>query len=72
MEGRPREGGCGLSPRPLLFVIAVAFVLYGAYVLITGRAVWINLSRAIITGIVIISLVALAFNWAAKLVWLGM
>lgn len=57
---------------PLLFVITVAFVLYGAFVLVTGRAVWIYPSPAMIRGVVIIGVLALALNWTAKLVWLGM
>ena len=57
---------------PLLFVVTVALVLYGLYVLVSGRAVWINPSPAMIRGVLILSFVALALNWIAKLVWLGM
>src|SRR5712692_9683270 len=57
---------------PPLFVATVALVLYGLYVLVTGRAVQINLSPMMIRGALLIGFVALGLNWIAKLVWLGM
>ena len=57
---------------PLLFLITVAAVAYGIYVLVGGRALWINPSPAMIRGVLVVSFVALMLNWTAKLVWLGM
>src|SRR6266851_600296 len=57
---------------PLLFVATVALVVYGLYVLVTRRAVQINLSPAMVRGVLVIGFVALGLNWIAKLVWLGM
>jgi len=57
---------------PLLFVATVALVVYGMYVLVTRRAVQLNLSPAMVRGLLFIGLVALGLNWIAKLVWLGM
>jgi len=57
---------------PLIFVATVALVVYGLYVLVTGRAVHINLSPMMIRGLIVIGFVALGLNWIAKLVWLGM
>lgn len=57
---------------PILFVLTVAFVFYGIYVLVSGRALWINPSPAMIRAVLVVGFVALMLNWAAKLIWLGM
>jgi len=57
---------------PLLFVATVVLVVYGLYVLITRRAVQINLSPEMVRGVLVVGFVALGLNWIAKLVWLGM
>jgi len=57
---------------PLLFVATVALVVYGLYVLVTGRAVQINLSPTMVRGLLVIGFLALGLNWIAKLLWLGM
>src|SRR5207245_2639989 len=57
---------------PLLFVATVALVVYGLYVMVTRRAVQINLSPAMVRGLLVVGFVALGLNWIAKLVWLGM
>ena len=57
---------------PLLFAITVAAVVYGLYVLVSARAVWINPSPTMIRGVLVVGFVALMLNWTAKLVWLGM
>jgi len=57
---------------PFLFIVTVAFVGYGLYVLATRRAVQINLSARMVFGLVVVGIVALGLNWTAKLLWLGM
>jgi len=57
---------------PLLFVATVALVVYAVAVLISRRAVHVNLSPATVRGLIWVSLVALGLNWITKLVWLGM
>src|SRR5438128_2913143 len=57
---------------PLIFVATVGLVLYGLYVLITRRAVQINLWPATFRRLRGLGFVALGLNWIAKLVWLGM
>jgi len=47
-------------------------VVYGLYVLVTRRAVQLNLSPAMVRGVLVVGFVALGLNWIAKLVWLGM
>jgi hypothetical protein len=57
---------------PLLFVATVALVVYAVVVLISGRAVHVNLSPATARLALWVGLVALGLNWIAKLAWLGM
>ena len=57
---------------PLLFVGTIALVLYGAGVLVSGRALQFHLPRAMVTSAIVIGIVALGLNWIAKLLWLGM
>ncbi len=39
---------------------------------VTRRAVQLNLSPAMVRGLLVVGFVALGLNWIAKLVWLGM
>ena len=57
---------------PLIFVGALLFVLYSATTIVSGRALRVALSLAAWRVIIIGGLVALALNWASKLIWLGM
>lgn len=57
---------------PLLFVATVALVVYAVVVLLSGRAVQVNLSPATVRLVLWVGLVALGLNWIAKLAWLGM
>ena len=57
---------------PLLFVATVGLVVYAVVVLLTGRAVHLNLSPATVRLLLGVGVVALGLNWIAKLVWLGM
>jgi Protein of unknown function (DUF2752) len=57
---------------PLVFLATVALVVYAAVLLLSGRAVHLNLSPATVRGALWVGLVALGLNWIAKLAWLGM
>ena len=57
---------------PLIFVATVALVAYLAAVIVTGRSIRVLVSPVTQRSIVIVALVALGLNWAAKLIWLGM
>jgi len=57
---------------PLVFVATVALALYAVVALLSGRAVHVNLSPAILRLLIWVGLVALGLNWIAKLAWLGM
>jgi hypothetical protein len=57
---------------PLLFVATVALVVYAVVVLLSGRAVHVNLSSATVRLALWVGLAALGLNWFAKLAWLGM
>src|SRR2546428_4854576 len=57
---------------PLLVVTSVGPVVYGLYVLVTRRAVQLNLSPAMVRGLLVVGFVALGLNWIAKVVLLGM
>ena len=57
---------------PLLFVATVALVVYAVVVLLSGRAVHLNLSPATVRLALWVGLAALGLNWIAKLAWLGM
>ena len=57
---------------PLIFVATFVLAAYWAMVLVSGRSIPVRLSPALQRGFVIVALVAIAFNWAAKLIWLGM
>jgi Protein of unknown function (DUF2752) len=57
---------------PLVFVATVALAVYAVVVLLSGRAVHINLSPATVRLVLWVGLVALGLNWIAKLAWLGM
>jgi hypothetical protein len=57
---------------PLVFVATVALALYAVVALLSGRAVHFNFSPATLRLLIWVGLVALGFNWVAKLAWLGM
>lgn len=57
---------------PLLFLASISAVMYALVVLVSGRAVQLSPSRAVMTATVTLGLVALGLNWAAKWFWLGM
>lgn len=57
---------------PLVFLGTIAAVVYSTSVLAGGRSLRIALTPAAMWTMVILGLVALALNWASKLIWLGM
>ena len=57
---------------PLVFLATVALAVYAVVVLLSGRAARINLSAATVRRVLWVCVVALGFNWIAKLAWLGM
>ena len=57
---------------PLLFVATVALAVYAVVVLLTRRAIHVNLSPATMRLVILIGLDAVGLNWIAKLAWLGM
>ena len=57
---------------PLLFVATVALVLYAVVVLVSGRAIRVNLSPATVRLVLWVGFAALGLNRIAKLAWLGM
>lgn len=57
---------------PLLFVASIAAVAYAVVVLVSGRALRIQLSSSMMRWGLAVGLVALGLNWTAKLLWLGM
>jgi hypothetical protein len=57
---------------PIVFVFAAAFVVYLGISVLTGQQLAINIPRRLWLTLIGVSLVALAANWTAKLIWLGM
>jgi hypothetical protein len=57
---------------PLVFVASFLLVGYALYSLASGRAVQFSVSPRTTRVLIAIPLLALAANWAAKLLWLGM
>jgi len=57
---------------PLVFAATVALVVYAVVILVSGRAVHINLSAVTVRRLILVSLLAIGLNWIAKLAWLGM
>ena len=57
---------------PLIFVGTILVVFWALAVLLLRQAVHLWLSASQWRVLVVISLVALALNWASKLIWLGM
>jgi hypothetical protein len=57
---------------PPAFLAAAAFTIYIGLGAITGQRLIVRLPRGLRLTIVAIALVALAANWTAKLIWLGM
>jgi len=58
---------------PILFLLLLAAVLDAATILVRGRGIWprVRLSRSQRRVLLTVVLVALALNWAAKLIYLG-
>ena len=57
---------------PLIFVATIALVVYSGVLLLSARAVHVNLAPATVRLLIWIGLAALGLNWIAKLAWLGM
>ena len=57
---------------PLIFFGTVAIAAYSSAVIVSGRSARITFSPVVQRSIIIGALVALALNWASKLIWLGM
>jgi len=57
---------------PVVFSGTIAAVIWAVGVLLLGRAAYIRLSRAEWRALIAIAAIALALNWASKLLWLGM
>lgn len=58
---------------PLAFGASFLVLTYAAAVLVSGRGIRLEVPRALPQALVAATLlVALALNWAAKLIWLGM
>ena len=57
---------------PIVFVAMVVLVAYWAAVSCTGRSIRFRLSQRVQRAAVLIVLIAVALNWASKLLWLGM
>ena len=57
---------------PLVFLIAIALVLCLSIAVLGGRRIPVKLPRRTWSMLAAVSLLALAANWTAKLVWLGM
>ena len=57
---------------PLVFVGAAVLTLYLAVSLATGRRLAIPIPRRVGRALIALVLVAIAANWTAKLLWLGM
>jgi len=57
---------------PLVFVLSLGLAAYLAFALVTGRRLRIVLPRQVWLGLIAISVAAVAVNWTAKLIWLGM
>jgi hypothetical protein len=57
---------------PLIVFGTVGAICWAAAVLLSGRTVGLQLSRVEWRALILIGVVALALNWASKLIWLGM
>ncbi len=57
---------------PIAFVLAAVLALYLLLAVMTGRRLVIRLPPRTWSALVAMGLVALAANWTAKLIWLGM
>ena len=57
---------------PLVFVGTILVVLWALAVLVLGRTARLSLPGGQWRVLIAISVIALALNWASKLIWLGM
>src|SRR2546430_8372566 len=56
---------------PLAFAASFPLLGYAAGVMLTGHALRLELPRGVRRAAVAVAVVAVALNWAAKLIWLG-
>jgi hypothetical protein len=56
---------------PAVFVLILALTVYSAAVLVTGKRVDTSVPRPVLRALVAVAVLALAANWTAKLIWLG-
>ena len=56
---------------PLAFAASFPLLGYAAAVMVSGRALRLELPRGVRRAAVAVAVVAVALNWAAKLIWLG-
>ncbi|HEY8839629.1 MAG TPA: DUF2752 domain-containing protein [Candidatus Dormibacteraeota bacterium] len=57
---------------PIVFVATISLVVYSGTVLLSGRAVHLNLPPSTVRLLIWVGLAAVGLNWIAKLAWLGM
>jgi len=57
---------------PVVFLGTLLAVCWAIGVLVFGRAMWLLLSGNQWRALIITLVIALALNWASKLIWLGM
>ena len=57
---------------PVVFLGTLVAVGWALGALVFGRAMWLWLSRSQWWALIITLVIALALNWASKLIWLGM
>jgi hypothetical protein len=56
---------------PLVFAASCPLLGYAASVLVSGRALRPEIPRAVRRTLVVVVVAAVALNWTAKLIWLG-
>lgn len=56
---------------PLAFAASFPLVGYAAAVLVSGRALRVEIPRTVRRAVVAAVVAGVALNWAAKLIWLG-
>ncbi len=56
---------------PLIFVATILLGVYLTIALVSGRRLLIAMPRRTMVSLIVVALLALAANWTAKLIWLG-
>ena len=56
---------------PLAFAASFPLLGWSAAVLVSGRTLRLDVPHAVRRAVLVIAVVAVALNWAAKLIWLG-